>query len=43
MEICVKEEPQLLPAAGIGAHLSACHLSLDDKQRIWQEEVALRR
>jgi peptide/nickel transport system ATP-binding protein len=40
MDICVKEEPRLLPAAGNGAHLSACHLSLEEKQRIWQEEVA---
>ncbi len=40
MDVCVKEEPRLLPAGGNGAHLSACHLSLEDKQRIWQEEVA---
>ena len=42
MDVCKKEEPQLLPAAatGNGAHLSACHLSLDEKQRIWQQEVA---
>jgi oligopeptide/dipeptide ABC transporter ATP-binding protein len=42
MDVCKKEEPQLLPAAatGNGAHLSACHLSFDEKQRIWQQEVA---
>jgi peptide/nickel transport system ATP-binding protein len=40
MYICIKEEPLLLPAGGNGAHLSACHLSLEEKQRIWQEEVA---
>ncbi|HZC99924.1 MAG TPA: ABC transporter ATP-binding protein [Actinomycetes bacterium] len=40
MDVCVKEEPGLLPAAGNGVHLSACHLSLEDKHRIWQEEVA---
>jgi peptide/nickel transport system ATP-binding protein len=42
MDVCKKEEPQLLPAAvtGNGAHLSACHLSLEEKQRIWQQEVA---
>ena len=42
MDVCKKEEPQLLPAAASrnGAHLSACHLSLEDKQRIWQQEVA---
>jgi peptide/nickel transport system ATP-binding protein len=42
MDVCKKEEPHLLPAAvaGNGAHLSACHLSLEEKQRIWQQEVA---
>src|SRR6266487_946818 len=40
MDVCTKEEPQLLPAGGNGAHLSACHLSLEEKQRIWQQEVA---
>jgi peptide/nickel transport system ATP-binding protein len=42
MDVCKKEEPQLLPAAvtGNGAHLSACHLSLEEKQRVWQQEVA---
>jgi peptide/nickel transport system ATP-binding protein len=36
---CLVEEPELLdwPRSG---HLSACHLSLEDKQRIWQTEVA---
>jgi peptide/nickel transport system ATP-binding protein len=42
MDVCKKDEPHLLPAAvaGDGAHLSACHLSLEEKQRIWQQEVA---
>jgi peptide/nickel transport system ATP-binding protein len=42
MDVCKTEEPQLLPAAvtGNGAHLSACHLSLEEKQRVWQQEVA---
>jgi peptide/nickel transport system ATP-binding protein len=42
MDVCKKEEPQLLPAAASrnGTHLSACHLSLEEKQRIWQQEVA---
>jgi peptide/nickel transport system ATP-binding protein len=42
MAVCKKDEPHLLPAAvaGNGAHLSACHLSLEEKQRIWQQEVA---
>ncbi len=40
LDVCVKEDPELLPATGQGAHLSACHLSLEDKQRIWREEVA---
>jgi peptide/nickel transport system ATP-binding protein len=42
MDVCKQEEPQLLPAAvtGNGTHLSACHLSLEEKQRIWQQEVA---
>jgi oligopeptide/dipeptide ABC transporter ATP-binding protein len=42
MDVCKREEPQLLPAAASsnGAHLSACHLSLEEKQRIWQQEVA---
>jgi peptide/nickel transport system ATP-binding protein len=42
MDVCKREEPQLLPAAARsnGTHLSACHLSLEEKQRIWQQEVA---
>jgi peptide/nickel transport system ATP-binding protein len=41
MEICTKEEPKLLPADPVEkpSHLSACHLSLDEKERIWQQEV----
>jgi len=36
---CLVEEPDLLDWPGNG-HLSACHLSLEDKERIWQTEVA---
>ena len=39
MDVCTREEPLLLDAAGDG-HLAACHLSLEEKQRIWEEEVA---
>jgi oligopeptide/dipeptide ABC transporter ATP-binding protein len=35
---CPREEPELLPN-GDASHLSACHLSAGDKQRIWQQEV----
>ena len=38
---CPREEPTLAPAdPAVLAHLSACHLSLEDKERIWREEVA---
>jgi peptide/nickel transport system ATP-binding protein len=41
MEICTREEPALLPAdPEQPSHLSACHLSLEDKEHIWQQEVA---
>jgi peptide/nickel transport system ATP-binding protein len=36
---CRVEEPELLDWPRNG-HLSACHLSLEDKERIWQTEVA---
>jgi peptide/nickel transport system ATP-binding protein len=36
---CPREEPALLPN-GDPTHLSACHLPVEDKQRIWQQEVA---
>jgi hypothetical protein len=40
-ELCTREEPKLLPAdPQKPEHLSACHLSLEDKERIWQQEVA---
>jgi oligopeptide/dipeptide ABC transporter ATP-binding protein len=40
-EPCTTEEPKLLPAdPQKPGHLSACHLSLEDKERIWQQEVA---
>jgi len=41
MEVCTEVVPELLPADPEHlAHLSACHLSLEDKERIWQQEVA---
>jgi peptide/nickel transport system ATP-binding protein len=41
---CPREEPKLLPAdPNQPEHLSACHLSLEDKQRIWQHEVVTTR
>jgi oligopeptide/dipeptide ABC transporter ATP-binding protein len=40
MEVCTRVEPQLEPAdPAKPSHLSACHLSLEDKERIWQQEV----
>jgi peptide/nickel transport system ATP-binding protein len=36
---CPTEEPALL-ADGNPNHLSACHLSAEDKHRIWEQEVA---
>src|SRR5215211_2643077 len=39
-EQCTREVPPLAPAdLAKPAHLSACHLSLEDKERIWQQEV----
>jgi peptide/nickel transport system ATP-binding protein len=41
MEVCTRVEPQLESAdPAHPSHLSACHLSLEDKERIWQQEVA---
>ena len=41
MEICTREEPALLPAdPAKPEHLSACHRPLEEKERIWQQEVA---
>jgi peptide/nickel transport system ATP-binding protein len=40
-ERCPREEPVLEVADPVEPdHLSACHLSLEDKERIWQQEVA---
>ena len=40
-ELCTAEVPKLLPAdPEKPEHLSACHLSLEDKERIWLQEVA---
>jgi peptide/nickel transport system ATP-binding protein len=40
-ELCTREVPPLAPAdPARPEHLSACHLPLDDKERIWQQEVA---
>jgi peptide/nickel transport system ATP-binding protein len=38
-EPCPVDEPELLDWPHNG-HLSACHLSLEDKRRIWETEVA---
>jgi peptide/nickel transport system ATP-binding protein len=40
MDVCREERPELLPADG--HHASACHLSLEEKERIFREEVAAR-
>jgi peptide/nickel transport system ATP-binding protein len=40
MDVCREERPELLPADGY--HASACHLSLEEKERIFREEVAAR-
>jgi len=41
MDVCVREEPTLLPADPTDPrHTSACHLTPEDKQRIWDQEVA---
>jgi peptide/nickel transport system ATP-binding protein len=40
-ELCTREVPPLVPAdPAQPSHLSACHLPLEDKERIWQREVA---
>jgi peptide/nickel transport system ATP-binding protein len=40
-ERCPREEPALEPANPADpTHRSACHLSLEDKERIWEQEVA---
>jgi peptide/nickel transport system ATP-binding protein len=41
MDICRVEVPQLLPSNG--HHASACHLTLAEKERIFHEEVMVRR
>ncbi|HVM11071.1 MAG TPA: ABC transporter ATP-binding protein [Actinomycetota bacterium] len=41
MDVCVTETPPLL--ATDGRHASACHLSQEEKERIFREEVAVRR
>ena len=40
MDVCRVDTPALIPADGY--HASACHLSLEDKQRIFQELVVSR-
>ena len=41
MEVCTRVEPELEAAdPAKPSHLSACHLSLEDKERIWEQEVA---
>jgi peptide/nickel transport system ATP-binding protein len=40
MDVCKRDpDPPLLPADG--HHASACHLSLQEKERIFREEVAV--
>jgi len=41
MDVCKQEVPPLLPSAG--HHSSACHLSLAEKERIFDQEVAAQR
>ena len=41
MDVCKKEIPPLLPSAG--HHATACHLSLAEKERIFDQEVAAQR
>ena len=41
MDVCKKEIPPLLPSAG--HHATACHLSLAEKERIFDQEVAANR
>jgi oligopeptide/dipeptide ABC transporter ATP-binding protein len=41
MDVCTKEIPPLLPSAG--HHATACHLSLAEKERIFDQEVAYHR
>jgi peptide/nickel transport system ATP-binding protein len=40
MPVCKEEVPELLSADG--KHASACHLSLAEKERIFEEEVAIK-
>jgi peptide/nickel transport system ATP-binding protein len=40
MDVCRGEVPRLLPTDG--HHASACHLTLEDKERIFREEVVTR-
>jgi oligopeptide/dipeptide ABC transporter ATP-binding protein len=41
MEVCKVDVPPLAPADKANpGHLSACHLTLQEKQRIWETEVA---
>ena len=39
MDVCKVEVPELLSEDG--KHASACHLPLSEKERIFQEEVAV--
>ncbi|HEY7281281.1 MAG TPA: ABC transporter ATP-binding protein [Actinomycetota bacterium] len=41
MDVCKQETPPLLPSAG--HHATACHLSLAEKERIFDQEVASHR
>jgi peptide/nickel transport system ATP-binding protein len=41
MDVCRREVPALRSEDGSPIHRSACHLSLEEKQRIFREEVAM--
>ena len=40
-ERCLDEVPELLPTDGM--HYTACHLSMSDRERIFREDVEVRR
>ena len=39
MDVCKRQVPELLPVDG--HHADACHLPLNEKERIFKEEVAV--
>jgi hypothetical protein len=40
MNVCKEQEPELLPVAGHGDHLQACHLDDETKDREAQKLLA---